>query len=295
MSKKEKAEGHRGSYKVAGGPVGVLLVHSLGGTPVELRYLAQAFAREGYTVNCPFIPGMTGGTDISGISSYEDWYAGLERAYEELSRTCDTIYVGGLSAGAILALRLAASKPEGIRGVMLFAPTLWPNGWAIPWYFNFFRLVRDRFVARLFHFRQRAPYGIKDERIRKFVIESFAADDRPVEDLFGRGGGLVFQFRRLVSQVKTHLGGIKQPALIMHPRFDDQSDLSNAFTLQRKLGGAVETVVLEDCYHMITLDRQRHVVVDRATEFIDRLVGVHRATKVQPMVAKHRAVSGAAE
>lgn len=295
MSKKEKTEGHQGSYKVAGGPVGVLLVHSLGGTPVELRYLAQAFAREGYTVNCPFIPGMTGGTDISGISSYEDWYAGLERAYEELSRTCDTIYVGGLSAGAILALRLAASKPEGIRGVMLFAPTLWPNGWAIPWYFNFFRLVRDRFVARLFHFRQRAPYGIKDERIRKFVIESFAVDDRPVEDLFGRGGGLVFQFRRLVSQVKTQLGGIKQPALIMHPRFDDQSDLSNAFTLQRKLGGAVETVVLEDCYHMITLDRQRHVVVDRATEFIDRLVGVHRATKVQPMVDKHRAVSGAAE
>ena len=295
MSKKEKTEGHQGSYKVAGGPVGVLLVHSLGGTPVELRYLAQAFAREGYTVNCPFIPGMTGGTDISGISSYEDWYAGLERAYEELSRTCDTIYVGGLSAGAILALRLAASKPQGIRGVMLFAPTLWPNGWAIPWYFNFFRLVRDRFVARMFHFRQRAPYGIKDERIRKFVIESFAADDRPVEDLFGRGGGLVFQFRRLVSQVKPQLGGIKQPALIMHPRFDDQSDLSNAFTLQRKLGGAVETVVLEDCYHMITLDRQRHVVVDRATEFIDRMVAVHRATKVQPMVARHRAISGAAE
>ncbi|HRY07110.1 MAG TPA: alpha/beta fold hydrolase [Hyphomicrobiaceae bacterium] len=295
MRSKEKIHGHQGSYQIPGGRSGVLLVHSLGGTPVELRYLAQAFAREGYTVNCPFIPGMTGGTDVSGISSYEDWYAGLERAYEEMAETCDTIYVGGLSAGAMLALCLAAKRPERIGGVMLFAPTLWPNGWAIPWYFNFFRLVRERFTARLFHFRQRAPYGIKDERIRKFVIESFTADDRPVEDLFGRGGGLVYQFRRLVSHVKRTLGTIDKPAFIMHPRFDDQSDLSNTFKLQRSLGGMVETVVLDDCYHMVTLDRQRHVVVDRAVDFVDRLTAAEQARVVRPLAERQVAGSGAAE
>lgn len=295
MSNKEKIHGHQGSYKIAGGRSGVLLVHSLGGTPVELRYLAQSFAREGFTVNCPFIPGMTGGTDVSGISSYEDWYAGLEAAYDEMAQTCDTIYVGGLSAGAVLALCLAGRRPERIAGIMLFAPTLWPNGWAIPWYFNFFRLVRERFTARLFHFRQRAPYGIKDERIRKFVIESFAADDRPVEDLFGRGGGLVYQFRRLVSHVKRTLGTIDKPALIMHPRFDDQSDLSNAFKLQRKLGGMVETVVLDDCYHMVTLDRQRHVVVERSLDFVDRLAAAQVTRTVTPMAERQVAGSGAAE
>ena len=147
MSKNDKMQSLQGSYQIPGGRTGVLLVHSLGGTPDELRYLAQSFAREGFTVNCPFIPGMTGGTDVSGISTYEDWYAGLEAAYEEMANTCDSIYVGGLSAGAMLALRLAARRPEKIQGVMLFAPTLWPNGWAIPWYFNFFRLVRERFTA----------------------------------------------------------------------------------------------------------------------------------------------------
>lgn len=297
MSNKEKTKGHQGSYKVPGGRSGVLLVHSLGGTPVELRYLAQSFAREGYTVNCPFIPGMTAGTDVSGISSFEDWYAGLEAEYEEMTKTCDTIYVGGLSAGAILSLKLAATRPEQIGGIVLLAPTLWPNGWAIPWYFNFFRLVRERFTARLFHFRQRAPYGIKDERIRKFVIESFAADDRPIEDLFGRGGGLVYQFGRLVSHVKHLLGGIDKPTLIMHPRFDDQSDLSNAFKLQRELSGMVETVVLDDCYHMVTLDRQRHVVVDRSLDFVDRLVAAEqaRARVVRPLADRQLAASRAAE
>ncbi len=295
MRNREKIQGHQGSYKIPGGRLGVLLVHSLGGTPDELRYLAQSFGREGYTVNCPFIPGMTAGTDISGISTYEDWYAGLEAAYQEMAENCDTIYVGGLSAGAMLALRLVALHPEKIGGVMLFAPTLWPNGWAIPWYFNLFRIINERFTARLFHFRQRAPYGIKDERIRKFIIERFTADDRPMEDLFGRGGGLVFQFRRLVSNVKRILETIEKPALIMHPRFDDQSDLSNAFQLQRKLGGVVESVILDDCYHMITLDRQRHVVVERAVEFVDRLAAAEAKRVVTPIADRQFAGSGGAE
>jgi carboxylesterase len=58
---------------------------------------------------------------------------------------------------------------------------------------------------------------------------------------------------------------------IFHPREDDQSGLWNALTLQQNLGGMVECTVLDDCYHMVTLDRQRSVVVDRAIEFAVRL------------------------
>ena len=67
------------------------------------------------------------------------------------------------------------------------------------------------------------------------------------------------------------LGEIKQPTAISHPREDDQSDLSNAVMLQTKLGGLVEVAVLDDCYHMVTLDKQRSVVVDRAIDFAQRL------------------------
>lgn len=297
MNKNDKSKGHQGTYKIEGGRTGVLLVHSLGGTPVELRFLAQGLGRCGFSVSCPFVPGMTAGTDVSGISTWQDWYAGIEAAYDELAEHCDTIYVGGLSAGAVLALHLAAQRQGKIKGLMLFAPTLWPNGWAIPWYFNFFRLVQDRFSARLFHFRQRQPFGIKDERIRKFVLDSFATDDRPVEDLFGRGGGLVLEFRRLVAVVKREIASIAQPTLIMHPRHDDQSDISNAFKLQRGLSGMVEMLVLDDCYHMVTLDRQRNLVVDRAVEFAERLVAAERAAErtVRPLNAQTRLNTVAAE
>lgn len=271
MSKNEKINAYRGSLLIPGGKVGVLLVHSLGGNPIELRFVAQGLARQGYTVYCPLVPGLGGGTDPSGLSSWQDWYQAIEEAHDELKAHCDVVVVGGLSAGSVLALRLARERARDVHGLVLFAPTMKPNGWAIPLRFNLFRLVRHKWIASLMRFKQRAPYGIKDERIRNFVIDSFKSEGRPLEDLFSRGGGLVWEFMSLARDVKRGLGEISQQAVVFHPRHDDQSDISNAFKLQRKLAGPVDVTVLDDSYHMVTLDRQRSVVVDRTVEFVVRL------------------------
>ena len=42
--------------------------------------------------------------------------------------------------------------------------------------------------------------------------------------------------------------------------------------LQGALGGSVDIVVLEDSYHMVTLDKQRQVVVEHTRAFVDRIV-----------------------
>ncbi|KUO53853.1 MAG: esterase [Alphaproteobacteria bacterium BRH_c36] len=255
-----------------GGRVGVLLIHSLGGTPLELKYVAQGFAREGYSVECPILPGMTNGTDVLSLSRWQDWYREVERSFETLREKCDTVIVGGLSAGSILALKLAKDRPDDVAGVLAFAPTLWPNGWAVPWTFNFYRLVHTRWFARMFRFSQRAPYGIKDERIRKFMVDAFKSENRKIEEVYARPGVMVLEFCRLVKKVRSELSGITAPTMIAHPRHDDQSNLRNALTLQAKLGGPVEAVVLDDSYHIVTLDRQRDIVLERALDFSGRLV-----------------------
>ncbi|MEO1207206.1 MAG: alpha/beta fold hydrolase [Pseudomonadota bacterium] len=296
MNNNTKFSDPYGSLRYEGGSVGILLLHSLGGAPMELKYLAQGLARCGYTVRCPVIPGMSHGTDVLGLSNWHDWYSSAEAQLDDMRKTCDTVLVGGLSAGSIVALKLAAERPNDVEGCLVCAPTLKPNGWSIPWTFNLFGLVWQRWCARLFQFRQRAPYGIKDERLRNFMIEATRSGNRSIEDLYSRNGGMVLQFRKLVMNVKRRLGQVTHPTLIMHPREDDQSHLKNALTIQARLGGPVEAIVLDDSYHMITLDRQRDVVLERSIDFVARLISKVDARRARnaPRVARPKLVSNVA-
>jgi carboxylesterase len=267
------------------------MVHSLGGHPAELRFVAQGLARAGHTVYCPLLPGFGAGTDASGLSSWKDWYAALEAAHDQLRSRCDVIVVGGISAGSILALRLARERPADVHGLILFSPTIWPNGWAIPKSFKLFNLVLYKWFARLFRFRPRPPFGIKDERIRTVMVESFRSGNCPIGDLFGWGGGLVWEFRALARDVKRRLATINQPTHIFHPRDDDQSDLANAVAIARGLSGPVELTVLDDSYHMVTLDRQRGVVVERSVDFARRLTEHIEGRAAVVRLAKTKAVA----
>ena len=249
------------------GRIGFLLIHGLGGTPVELRFVAQGLTRAGFTVYCPLLEGH-GGTEAElNATSWQDWYDTVCAAHDELSARCDMVVVGGLSSGALLALHLASQRPKDVHATLLFSPTIWPNGWAIPKVFHLFKLVRHKWFANLLNFTEVAPYGIKDERIRRFVLDSLQSEGRPLKDIFGRRGGVLWEFKALRNVVKKELGSVRQQTLIFHPRHDDQSDISNTMMLQRQLGGLVDVVVLNDSYHMVTLDRQRALVVDRSVDY----------------------------
>lgn len=268
------------------GRIGFLLIHGLGGTPVELRFVAQGLTRAGFSVYCPLLEGHGGSDEELNATSWQDWYETISAAHDELLARCDMVVVGGLSSGALLALHLAAERPKDVHACMLFSPTIWPNGWAIPKAFHLFKLVRHKWFANLFNFSEVAPYGIKDERIRNFVLDSLRSEGRSMQDIFGRRGGMLWEFKALRNTVRKQLEAVKQPTLIFHPRHDDQSDISNTIQLQRRLGGLVDVMVLDDCYHMVTLDRQRGVVVDRSVEY-----GTWLASRLTPRKDAAPAVS----
>jgi carboxylesterase len=295
MTNKQKFQPTRGSLFIPGGSSGVLLVHSLGGSPLELKSLAHALSRKGMTVYCPIVPGLTFGTDVSGLSTWHDWYQAVSKAFDDLRSMCDTVIIGGASAGSILALRLAAYRQDQAAGLMLYAPTLAVNGWAIPKMLKLFHLVTDKWTARLFKFRTPAPYGIKDERIRNFALEALRGSDNLPADITVRGGGTVYEFFALVRNVRPMLSLVKLHTLIFHPRHDDQSDIKNTMTLQRKLGGVVEVSVLEDSYHLVTLDRQRGYVVDRTAEFVDRVLAAEAVKSGRKQTSTNSKQLGAAE
>ena len=259
------------SYCFDRGPTGALLLHGLGGTPVEMRTVALALARAGVSVSCPQLAGHSGSFEELQASSWHDWYVSAEIALDELRRRCNVVVVGGLSMGAVLALMLAARRKADVQGCALYAPTLRLDGWGVPWYARLFGLVQQKWVANQFDFAEREPYGIKDPRVRALVSAAIESGDSAKAGMFKVPGGSMLELRRLVNEVRRRAHEVTQPVLLVHPRQDDRADLANSFWLQRHLGGRVDTVVLDDSYHVVTMDRQRDIVAERTVALAQSL------------------------
>jgi carboxylesterase len=270
-------------YMFERGRTGALLLHGLGGTPVEMRYVAMGLARAGITVSCPQLAGHSGSFEELRDSRWQDWLASAEAALDDLRRRCDVVVVGGLSMGAVLALMLAAKRPDAVAGVAAYAPTLELDGWGVPWYARLFNLVTLKAIANLFQFTEREPYGVKDPRVRALVAAAIESGDSSKAGMLTVPGGAMYELRRLVNAVRRGAGAIRHPVLLIHPREDDRADIGNSFWLQRNLGGKVHMLVLDDSYHVMTMDRQRHIVADRTVAFVESVADA--ASKEQAKTA----------
>lgn len=267
------------------GPVGVLLIHGLGGTPVEMRDIARRLAAAGYTAMCCQLAGHCGTEDDLTATGFEDWYQSAVEALRQLETRCTTILVGGLSMGAVLAALVAARQPQRVRGIVMLAPTLVYDGWSIPKYSFLLRLVMNTPLVRYYRFEEREPYGLKDERARAMVSYAMRSGNSAEAGLFATPALALRELWRLTATIKPLLPLIRQRTLVVHARHDDIASLENAIMLQRQLGGVVDTMVLEDSYHLITVDRQRHLVGERVVEFVGRIARDAEAEREAPAAA----------
>jgi carboxylesterase len=259
------------SFRLAGGKTGFLLIHGLGGTPIEMRYIAQGLARAGHTVHVPQLLGHCGSVQDLKCTGWVDWYETVENEYRLMREKCDAIVVGGLSMGAILALHHAAQHPQDVSALALYAPSLWLDGWGIPWYTSCFSVVTQKWLADYIPFAERDPWGIKDPRVRTLVEQAITSGDSSQAGIAALPGSLMLELRWLVRQVQREIGKVRQPALIVHPRNDDRASLRNLYYLQSNLAGLTHTLVLDDSYHVVTLDRQRQLVLDRTLALVSLL------------------------
>jgi carboxylesterase len=264
--------------------VGVLLLHGFCGTPTEMSYVANGLTRAGCIVRTPRLAGHGGSEADLAATTWQDWYRSAEEALEELSQECDTVICGGLSTGALISLMLAADHPDDVSAVAMFAPTLWLNGWAVPWYARLFRLCPTKLIARYIRFPAMHARGIKDDRMREFVSRAMASGVQTGLLRYSPGCS-VLERRWLVAALKRKLAEVRQPVLIMHSRLDNYASLDNALYLQRRLASPVEVVVLKDSYHAITVDRERDEVVSRTVAFVSRIAARLRTAVAGPQVS----------
>jgi carboxylesterase len=264
----------RSDYQLPGGRSGVLLIHGLTGTPTEMRFVAKGLNRNGFTVHAMQLAGHCGDEADLLATGWHDWYRSVCDAADRLRADVDRMFVAGLSMGALLALKLAADRPDQVDGLGLYGTTFVYDGWTIPW------IGRLSFMLPLvcglgFGWKQRFhecfPYGIKDERIRQRIANSMLNGDSAAAGLPGNPWPSLAEFYRLSFLVRRQLGGIRTPCLVVHAVDDDVASLKNVRMVVRGVQGPVETVLLENSYHMITVDQERDKVIDRSTRFFNHV------------------------
>lgn len=265
------------SFTFEGGPVAVLLIHGLTGTPSEVKAVGKAIARRGYTVHGVQLAGHCGSEADLLATGWRDWYRSVEDAFERLKRRHRTVFVGGLSMGALLSLKLAADRPRDVAGLLLFSTTLFYDGWAIPWTRVLVKPALALGFARWVRFVEAPPYGIKDDRLRERIARSMLSGDSAGAGNASTPGRSLQQLHRLIAVVKAALPAIRTPALVVHARDDDMTSLRNAGYVAARIGGEVEKIVLDDSYHMVTLDKDRDRLVEASVGFIGRRSGADAA------------------
>ncbi|MHB8447705.1 MAG: alpha/beta hydrolase [Rudaea sp.] len=268
-------------FHLPGGRNGVLLIHGLTGTPTEMRFVAKGLNRNGFTVYGMQLAGHCGDEADLLATGRQDWYRSVVAAAEKLRGEVDHLFVAGLSMGALLALKLAADRPDMVDGLGLYGTTFVYDGWTIPWIGKLsfmLPLVVSLGFGRHQKFHECFPYGIKDERIRQRIAGSMLSGDSAAAGLPGNPWPSLAEFYRLSWRVRRLLSSVRTPCLVVHAKDDDVASLRNVRSVVRGVSGPVETVLLENSYHMITVDQERDLVIERTTRFFNAVAATRFVT-----------------
>ncbi|KTC20340.1 alpha/beta hydrolase [Pseudomonas marginalis ICMP 9505] len=268
-------EGDAG-FVLGDGPVGVVLIHGLTGTPTELRQVAKGLAKAGNcTVYVPTLAGHCGDNSDLQATGWLDWYAGVRKTFVQVKQRHAQVFVGGLSMGAVMSMYLASEHPGQVAGLLMYSTTLKYDGWSInKMAFITPLLIRIPFGVKLFRFTEKPPYGIKNERLRAIVERQMKEGESSAAGLLTMEGVTVRELHWMNAEVKKRMPSINVPALVLHSIEDDITSRWNADYVERHLGGPVTKILLDNCYHMITVDLQYRRVIELSAEFIEQHAAV---------------------
>jgi carboxylesterase len=232
--------------------IGVLMSHGFTGSPAALRPFAEHLAADGFGVSLPRLPGH--GTHWRELNNtrWEDWYAVLDNELERLRKEHDHVFIAGLSMGGCLSLRLAEEHGEEISGLVLVNPSVQTDDKrlaALP--------VLQRFVPSL--------AGISND-IKKPGIDEHAYDRMPLKALYS--------LSRLWKVTREDLAKVTQPVLLFRSTVDHVVEASSGLKVLSSISSRdVTEVLLEDSYHVATLDNDAPKIFADATAFIQRVAG----------------------
>lgn len=235
-----------------GNNTGVLVVHGFTGSTQSMRFLGEKLAEEGFTVYGPRLKGHGTAPEEMEQTVYREWIKSVGEGLEVLNKTCDEIFVTGLSMGGTLALYVA-EHADRIKGIMpINAAIQMPE---LIQTYDSFKDTDTRFVE-----------GIGSD-IKKEGMEEMAYAKTPVKSMK--------ELITLSMIVRGNLEKITAPALIFSSTEDHVVPPENSQEIYDSISSEDrELVKLENSYHVATLDNDKELLAEKCVAFVKRLQSV---------------------
>ena len=239
-----------GTPDSAGRRVGVLLSHGFTGSPGSMVPWGRYLAEQGYAVSVPLLPGH--GTTWHDMvpTRFSHYYEAVEQEFETLRARTDVVVVGGLSMGGCLAIWLAAQHPKDVAGVVLVNPAV--------------ASTNKQLLAlpALKHVVKSMP-GISND-IKKPGVSEYGYDRTPLRALHS----MVVAWK----EVRRDLPQVTAPLLLFRSAEDHVVDPSSARIILGSVSSRdVTERVLENSYHVATLDNDAPVIFEESAAFVRRV------------------------
>jgi carboxylesterase len=227
---------------------GVLLVHGFTGSPASMRPWGEFLHSKGYTVRVPLLPGHgTQPEDLNKVK-WQEWPAKVEFELSELRKTCDVIFLVGLSMGGGTVLNVAASINNELAGLILVNPMIHVKGVPVELAF---------FLSRF----QKMRTSVGDDIKRPGVTE-WGYDALPT-----RG---IHQLLKMLRITRGNLGKITVPVQLFHSVEDHTLPVTNTEIILSEIGSTNKSrIELVNSYHVATMDYDQELIFQNSLTFIE--------------------------
>jgi carboxylesterase len=238
-----------------------------------MKQFGRVMSRKGLTVACPELAGHCASIEALQATKWQDWYQSIEVAFDALRAEYEQVFIAGLSMGALIALIVASKRKTKVAGVILLSTTFFYDGWNVSWFKQTFLLpiVLYSPLKYFLHWEETAPYGIKCERTRAMVAAVLENKDAQTADKIGyfkTPATVILESMRLIKAARKCLSEVISPALIVHSTEDDMASLENAYFVEKNISSDhVETMYIDDTYHVLTLDKRKNDIALRVVSF----------------------------
>jgi len=255
----------------------VIFVHGMTGSPQEMKFLAEFLNHRGYSVACPRLAHHGEPIELLKKAKWQEFYQSVREKYLEMASEYKFIGVVGLSMGALLALLLGDEFGDKVSAISFLSPTLFYDGWNTPWYKCFLPLVYATPLKDFFYFKEEMPYGIKNERLQRFMHRYYSKTSlHNTEHLADYGYpyfpvSLFYQLHLLVKHLSKRLRYVQNPVQLIQARNDDITSVKNSqFIYDRIKSSEKELILLDNSYHVVTVDQEREKVAENIEGFFKK-------------------------